>query len=791
MKISYNWLKEYVKIDLSPEELAEKLTKAGVVVEHISPAFEEIKGVVVAEILEIEKHPDADKLSVTKVNNGSEVLQVVCGANNIKVGQKVPLAQIGTVLPGNFKIKKSKIRGVESFGMLCSADELGLELDVEDGILILPEDTPLGLEISEVLGLNDYILLLDLTPNRSDCLSLLGVAKEVAALTGAEFVAPAIYDGKINPSSFSIKIESPECRNYIGGEISNIHIAPSPLWLQVKLLKAGLRPINNVVDITNYVMLEYGQPLHAFDRKKISTSEIVVKNITEEREFKTLDEQIRKIPKGLLVITDGVNPLAVAGVMGGAESEVDSTTEEIILESAYFQGEAVRRSVKGMNLRTEASSRFEKSVAPLYVKDAALRTIKLLIDLCGANLVGLSEEGDFSYQPVSIKISPQKVKDYLGLTIEREEIVKILSNLGCNVEGKDPLIVQPPHHRVDLSLEVDLIEEVARIYGYDNIPATLPQGVTTVGKIPYKEKVYTKIKDLLIGYGVNEVITYPFISPDSFVKCNLEPEQAIPLANPLGKENSLMRTSLLPSALSCVTFNLNRHNERVQFFELGKVYLGKLPLEKLPEERDSLIVILQGESKRVHWLTGKERVNDFYTIKGILESIFALCNIISWEIRKEENVNYHPGRSGAIYIQGEKVGFIGQLHPALMKNWEIEDEIYSLKLDLNSVVKHSNEYYNYKSIVKYPVVERDLAVVVDADLPGDQLIKEIKGISPIISKAEIFDVYQGKGIEEGKKSIAISITLQKNGTLTDEEINFFINKGLQTLEEKYNAKLRS
>lgn len=791
MKISYNWLKEYVKIDLSPEELAQKLTKAGVVVEHISPAFEEIKGVVVAEILEIEKHPDADKLSVTKVNNGSEVLQVVCGADNIKVGQKVPLAQIGAVLPGNFKIKKSKIRGVESFGMLCSADELGLELNVEDGILILPKDTPLGVEISEVLDLNDNILLLDLTPNRSDCLSLLGVAKEVAALTGAEFVPPNLYDGKINPSTFSIRIESSECKNYIGGEISNIQVAPSPIWLQIKLLKAGLRPINNVVDITNYVMLEYGQPLHAFDRKKIHTSEIVVKNITEEKDFKTLDEQIRKIPQGTLMITDGINPLAIAGVMGGAESEVDWDTEEIILESAYFQGDAVRRSVKGLNLRTEASARFEKSIAPLYVKGAALRAIKLLVDLCGAKLVGFSEEGDFSYNPLSIEISPQKVKDYLGLTIEKDEIVRILKDLGCNVEEKEPLIVQPPHHRVDLSLEVDLIEEIARIYGYDNIPATLPTVVTTVGKNSYKDKVYTKIKDLLIGYGVNEVITYPFISPDSFVKCNLEPDMAIPLANPLGKENSLMRTSLLPSALNCISFNINRHNERIQFFELGKVYLGKMPLENLPDERDSLIVILQAESKREHWLTGKERRNDFYTIKGILESLFSLCNIISWEIRKEENVNYHPGRSGAIYIQGERVGFIGQLHPALMKNWEVEDEIYSLELDLSLIVKHSSEQYNYKSIVKYPVVKRDLAVVVDEDLPANQLIKGIKEISPIISKAEIFDVYQGKGIEEGKKSIAISITLQKNGTLTDEEINLFINKALQSLEEKYNAKLRS
>ncbi len=791
MKISYNWLKEYVNIKLSPAELAEKLTSAGVVVEHVTSPFGEIKGVVVAEIKEIAKHPDADKLSVTKVYDGQETYQVVCGAGNIKVGQRVPMAQVGAVLPGDFKIKKSKIRGVESFGMLCSADELALDLDVEDGILLLPSDTQLGLDISEVLDLNDNILLLDLTPNRSDCLSLIGLAEEVSALTGEKVAYPQVYTQDQGKSSFNIEIKTDDCKNYIGQELSNITVDKSPLWIQIRLLKAGIRPINNVVDITNYVMLEYGQPLHGFDAEKIISKNIVVKNIEESMEFVTLDSQKRQLKKGILSITDGTNPLAIAGVMGGEQSEVDENTTNILVESAYFNNIAVRKSVKNLNLRTEASARFEKKVAPLFVEAASLRATKLMTEICGAKVVGITKVGDFTHEPTVVNLCVNKVSSLLGIEIKAEAIKGILSSLGCKISGDElKLVVEIPHHRVDISIDVDLIEEVARIYGYDNIPATLPTGTTTAGSTSLKNNLINAIRDLLIGQGISEVVSYPFISPESFLKTKLDYNLAIPLANPLGRENSLMRTSLVPSVLQNVSYNINHQIDHVSFFEVGRIYLGQLPLLKLPQEQDILALAILGENLPQHWATGKGRKNDFYTLKGVLENILSLANIDNWTIVKEDNNLYHPGRSGAIYIGQEKAGYLGQIHPQITKNWDIKEEVYILEIELDKLVDFYNKTINYKSVIKYPAVKRDLAFVVDKGLEVGLLINEIKQTTSLVTKADAFDIYTGKGIDEDKKSVAISITLQKAGTLKEEEINFFVNKILTSLEVKFNAKLR-
>ncbi|QNO15704.1 phenylalanine--tRNA ligase subunit beta [Alkalicella caledoniensis] len=791
MKISYNWLKEYIDLSLTPEQLAETLTKAGVVVEHVTKPFEAFSGIVVAEIKEIEKHPDADKLSVTKVFNGQELLQVVCGAKNIKVGQRVPLAQVGAVLPGDFKIKKSKLRGVESQGMLCSSDELGLDLELEDGIMILPEDSPIGEDIRVFLGLNDSILLLDLTPNRSDCLSILGVAKEVAALTGCELKMPQGYENEQGQGSFTVEIATSDCKNYVAQEIRGIKVGPSPLWLQIKLLKAGMRPINNVVDITNFVMLEYGQPLHGFDMDKIPSKKIVVKNSQSQQEIQTLDGQKRNLPEGTLTITDGIAPLAIAGVMGGENSEVDENTCDILIESAYFNNIAVRKSVKALNLRSEASSRFEKSVAPLYIKDAALRAAFLLEEICGGKITGTNLVGDFTHDPKEIDLDPKKVNSLLGIQVSTEDIATILKSLGCIVKGNgDKLNVVIPHHRVDITIDVDLVEEVARIYGYDNIPSTLPEGKTTAGKYCFSQQMVNDLKDLLVAQGVREVVTYPFISPDSFLKTQLEPTMAIPLANPLGKENSLMRTSMLPSALNSVAYNLNHNNDNIALFEFGKTYIGKLPLETLPQENEVLVVAQVGEHEKNHWLTGKGIKKDFYSIKGILESIMTLCKIDEWEIKRDICPQFHPGRSGAVYVCTRQVGYIGQLHPMVAKNWDIKEEVYILELNLTELMEKASQEFNYKSVVKFPAVVRDIAVIVDKDLDAGVLVKTIKGLNPMITSAEIFDVYSGKGIEEGKKSIAITFTLQKAGTLKEEEITFFTKRILTTLEDRHGAKLR-
>lgn len=791
MKISYNWLKEYVNINLTPEELADKLTQAGVVVEHVTRPFEPTSGVVVAEIREIEKHPDADKLSVTKVFNGEELLQVVCGAKNIEVGQRIPLAQVGAILPDNFKIKKSKLRGVESHGMLCSASELSLDLELEDGIMILPSDSPIGEDINVTLDLNDSILLLDLTPNRSDCLSLLGLAKEVAALTEVLVKTPEVYTKQQEKGIFDIEIQTPDCKNYVAQEIGGITVGPSPLWLQIRLLKAGMRPINNIVDITNYVMLEYGQPLHGFDMGKIASNKIVVKNSAKEQEIVTLDSQKRSLPEGTLTITDGTNPLAIAGVMGGESSEVDDNTKKILIESAYFDNIAVRTSVKNMNLRSEASARFEKSVAPLYIKEATARVAKLLQDICGGTPKGVTFEGDFSHQGTVVDLSPEKVNSLLGVEVSTSRISSILTSLGCTVvENSNKLSVTIPHHRVDITHDVDLVEEIGRIYGYDNIPSTLPEGKTTVGNATFEQRLVNDLKDALAAQGVSEVLTYPFISPDSFLKTGLDPEIAIPIANPLGKENSLMRTSMLPSALSSVAYNVNHHNENILLFELGKTYLGNLPLTDLPEEREVLVVAQVGELERHHWQKGKGHKKDFYSIKGILESIMTLCKIKDWQLLREETSQYHPGRSAAVYIGDMKIGFIGQTHPKVTKKWDIKEEVYILELDITELTKKASQDFNYKSVVKSPAVTRDIAVIVDSELDAGVLTRAIEALNPMITTAEIFDVYSGKGIDEDKKSIAITFTLQKAGTLKEEEISFFTESILRTLEDKFGAKLR-
>ncbi|WP_353892651.1 phenylalanine--tRNA ligase subunit beta [Proteinivorax hydrogeniformans] len=792
MRISYNWLKEYVNIDDNHNQLAEKLTDAGVVVEHVYKPFDNLDGVIVAEIKKISPHPDADKLSITEVSDGKELYQVVCGAQNIKVGQKVPFATVGTILPGNFKIKKSKIRGVESYGMLCAGEELNLDVVFEDGILILPSDTSVGISIEEALDLDDYVFELDLTPNRGDCLNMVGVAKEIKAITGAEFVYPEQLEDENKAVDFEVDIETEGCKNYVAQVLQDVSVKPSPIWLQIRLLKANVRPINNVVDISNYVMLELGQPLHCFDKETILSNKVVVKEACDSMEFITLDDEKRKVSKESLLITDGNRPLALAGVIGGLDSEVKDTTTNIVLESAYFDPISVRTKAKEQGIKTDASTRFEKGVDPARVITAANRANRLLTDICDAKLNGRVLAGDFSFSAKPISIEAAEINSKLGLTLSNEEIIDIFKRLECEVEVKEKIEVIPPSYRVDLTQTVDLIEEVARMVGYNNIPTSLPDMETTVGEKSKNARVIDELKDTLTSLGFFETMSYPFISKEHYQKTNMELDSSIKLSNPLSENESLMRTSMLPSIMAAVSHNQKHNIQQVEIFEVGKVYIAKeLPLIKHPIEENILAVAMTSETSGQHWQEGKSSANDFYTAKGTLENLFSMLNIDNWSLKRSKTESYHPNKSGDIIVNGEIVGVIGEIHPEISDNWDIKGDVIVIELNLSKLVSYWDAQITYRSIPKHPAVSRDLAVVVDEDVQTGDMIDEIKKSNiKYINDSDVFDVYQGENIEAGKKSVALSIIIQAEKTLKEKEINKSMKQVMQLLEKKFQALLR-
>ncbi|WP_350344406.1 phenylalanine--tRNA ligase subunit beta [Proteinivorax tanatarense] len=792
MRISYNWLKEYVSMDGCHKEIAEKLTDAGVVVEHIYKPFRSLEGVLVVEIKEISSHPDADKLSITEVSDGKETYQIVCGADNIEVGQKVPLATVGTVLPGNFKIKKSKIRGIESFGMLCSAQELKLDIAAEDGILILPSQTQIGTTIEEALELKDFIFELDLTPNRGDCLSMLGVAKEIAAITGANFKKPSQLEDKKEVKDLEVILQTNNCRSYVAQAFDNIIVKPSPIWLQIRLLKAGVRPINNIVDISNYVMLETGQPLHCFDQEAISTSKIVVKEAGEDFKLATLDNEQRDVGSGTLLITDSEKALAIAGVIGGLDSEVKDYSNKVVLESAYFDPTLVRRSAKQLGVKTDASARFEKGVDPQRVQFAANRATKLLAEICGATPQGRILTGDFSVAQHTIKVDVAEINAKLGLNLTCQEIVDIFKRLECQVEGDEDLTVTPPTYRVDLQQPVDLVEEVARIFGYNKIPTSLPSMETTVGAKDIGSKLVDKIKDTLAGLGVFETMTYPFISKEDYRKTNMEWESSIKIANPLSENESLMRTSMLPSILSSVLHNQKHSIEGIEIFEVGKVYQAKtVPLKEHPKEDNILAIAISSETNYQHWYKGKSIKKDFYHAKGILEDLFSSLNIVKWKLAPASSYSYHPNKSGDIIVDGDILGTIGEIHPEISDNWGVKGEVIIIELNLSKLVSYWDDTITYQGLAKHPAVYRDLAVIVDEEVKVGDMMDDLQNTNiKFITGSDVFDVYQGDNIESGKKSIALSLTIQADRTLKEKEINKTVKQVMNLLEKKYSAKLR-
>lgn len=813
MNVSYRWLSDYIDLGgLTPQELAELMTRGGIEIDSVPSRNAGISGVVVGYVKSREKHPDADKLSVCVIDAGTgEDLQIVCGAANIGADMKVPVAMIGAKLPG-LDIKRAKLRGVESQGMICSARELGindklLPKEQQEGILVLPADTEIGRDILDVLALDDSILELDLTPNRSDCLSMLGVAYEVAALTGYPLDLPdPSKDLYATPEKTTdlvkVSISNPElCSLYTARYIKGVKIGSSPLWLQNRLIAAGIRPINNIVDITNYVMLEYGQPLHAFDAVKVSGGRIDVRLAKAGEVLVTLDDQERKLEPHMLVIADAEKAIALAGVMGGANSEVTADTTDIILESARFDGGSVRRTSRQLGLRSEASVRFEKEVDQARVREALDRAAGLIARYAeGLVTEGISELEVSTQEPVTVKLSLNRINGMLGTDLSSLEIKIILSRLQFKSETSSDGVwsVSVPSRRGDITRDVDLVEEVARLHGYDEIPTTLIEGQTTTGSLTKPQAIRREIRSILSSAGLQEAVCY---SVTSLQRTNLFKELAgdatpIALAMPMSEERSVLRTTLLPSLLEAAAYNLTRKNNDLALMEIANVYHSdEAVLTRLPQEKPRAAILLSGNRRTSSWNRTAEAV-DFYDTKGILEKLFERLGL-------NEKVTYvpaqpdgfHPGRTAAIHIDTERgtetLGYVGQLHPELQRDFDLADT-YVAEIELELVYEYADRSIEYRTIPRYPAMERDIAVLVARDVAGSALTEAItSSAGELLESVKVFDVYTGDRIGSDKKSVALALVYRHSErTLTDEEVSEAHARVLAQLEQSFGAELR-
>jgi phenylalanyl-tRNA synthetase beta chain len=816
MKVSYQWLSEYVDVSgFTAEELAEKLTRSGIEVDIVEDRNKGVTNVVVGFVKSREKHPDADKLSVCIIDAGQgEDLQIVCGAKNIDAGQKVPVAMIGAVLPGGLQIKRAKLRGVESQGMICSAKELGLNdkllpKEIQEGILVLPEDTEIGSSILDVLAISDKVLELDLTPNRSDCLSMLGAAYEIAAILGrgvklpdAEAARGAAGTAAVKASDrISVKITATEqCSHYAARLIEGVRVGTSPLWMQNRLMAAGIRPINNIVDITNFVMLEYGQPLHAFDAEQLNNGHIDVRLAEAGEKLVTLDDVERTLEPHMLLITDGTKPVGIAGVMGGANSEVTEGTTRILLESAKFAGSSVRRTSRQLGLRSEASLRFEKEVNPEAVLPALNRAAALMAQYAAGQVAdGTVEAVASSHKPVSIELAADRVNNYLGTELSLAEMGQIIERLHFTFEqaGEGKLLVHVPSRRGDITRDVDLIEEVARLFGYDNIPTTLMTGVTTPGSLTKEQSIRRITRNLLTQSGLHEVITYSFTQPDQTVSLpGLYPAaKPISLAMPMSEDRSQLRTSLLPHLLDVVSYNRNRTMDDVAIFEIGKVFItDESSLTDLPQEKLLLSIVLTGKRRQAHWAQKSEAV-DFYDIKGVFDRLVSYLGVKGLTYKSASPDGFHPGRTAELLLktaEGEQViGRIGQLHPTVQQQRDLDDT-YVLEVELSPILEAAGDAIVYKLLPRYPSIGRDLAVVVNASVPVglmEQTITEVAG--DLLESIQVFDIYTGERLGANRKSVAIAFVYRHaERTLLDEEVTELHAKVVQTLEQQYEAELR-
>ncbi|WP_100373709.1 phenylalanine--tRNA ligase subunit beta [Bacillus sp. FJAT-45037] len=808
MLVSYKWLQDYVDVsNITPKEIAEKMTRGGIEIDLVHELNQGVRDVVVGYVESCEQHPNADKLNVCQVNIGEEELvQIVCGAPNVAAGQHVAVAKVGAVLPGNFKIKKAKLRGEASHGMICSLQELGIESkfvhkDYAEGIYVFADTVEPGSDALAHLNLDDTVLELDLTPNRSDCLNMLGVAYEVAALYGKEVQLPSIdvHTNEEQATDFiKVNVQDAKDNPYYGATIiKDVKIAKSPLWLQNRLMAAGIRPISNVVDITNYVLLEYGQPLHAFDYDRFGSKEVIVRRAKEGEKMVTLDDTERSLNSDHLLITNGTEPMAIAGVMGGATSEVTDETTTILLEAAYFDPATVRKASRELGLRSDSSARFEKGVDPARVKQAAERAAALIAELAGGTIVsGVVEVDQLDQSEQVVTLDLDRMNNRLGTSISTSDAADIFERLqfAFKEEGNQ-LVITAPTRRGDIQIEEDLFEEVARLYGYDLIPTTLPEGATTQGKLsPYQAK-RRRIRRYLESVGLTQAITYSLTSPKKAAGFAVEAstESAVRLAMPMSEDRSTMRTSLIPNLFDVLTYNLNRKNYDLHLYEVGSIFTSEEnQLTTQPKEREMVAAAFTGLWLEHPWQAEKKSV-DFYVVKGIVEGLFA-------ELGLEEQLSFkqvkrpqlHPGRTAAVLLSGQEVGFIAGVHPTTQKEEDLR-ETYVFELDLETILTAGESNLVYQALPRFPAITRDIALVIDQEVAAGDLLDVIKSAGgDLLTSVRLFDLYEGKHMEEGKKSLAFSLTyLNPEKTLTDEEVTDVHSNVLAQLQEQTGATLRT
>jgi phenylalanyl-tRNA synthetase beta chain len=804
MRVSYEWLKEMVDLSgIDADELAEGLTRTGVAVDAVEDRNPGVHRVVVGRVKSVEPHPGAERLRVCRVDVGQEeLLQIVCGAPNVAEGQLVPVALEGAELPGGVRIKRVKLRGVESQGMICSAGELGLPekmlpKELTEGILVLTEEAKVGRDVRSLLGMDDKVLELDLTPNRSDCLSMIGVAYETAAVFDRSLHLP---EPKELPATggelpVSVAVESgADCPVYAAQAVDGLRVGPSPQWMQNRLMAAGIRPINNIVDVTNYVMLEYGQPLHAFDYDRISGGRILVRRARQGERLETLDGVIRECNPDDILITDGDKPLGLAGVMGGANSEVTDATTRVLIESACFDPVLIRRTSRRLGLRSEASNRFEKGVDRSRIVPALKRAVQLLVEVAGgrvASPIVLEKSGEVEERIIPVR--HRRIVSLLGAEIREEEVMDIFRRLRFSVEKEESVYhVRVPSRRNDLSIEVDIIEEVARLYGYNRIPAASLQGSQGRGGLTREQQLRRTIRHTLRHLGMNEAVTYSLTSPQMEKGLSLHPDaRPIPLSMPLSDERSVLRTGLLPHLLQSAAYNVHRRQERVALFEIGRVYLAEeQPLTDLPEERWELAGLWTGPMGPVHWRG--QTASDFYRVKGILEALFARLGIGSAKFFPARPKGFHPGRTAEIRIDGRFAGILGQIHPRISDEMDLK-ETFAFQLDMEVLLDAAKTDLRFRPIPRHPASTRDLAIVVDADVPAAEVEKAIrKAAGEHLESVTLFDVYTGEQVGNEKKSLAYSLVYRaEDRTLTDEEVAKFHQAVVDELERAFGARLRA
>lgn len=805
MNVSYQWLSEYLDLTgISPEELADRMSRTGIEVEDVFVPETGLKKIVVGHAVKVEDHPDSDHLHVCQVDIGEEELsQIVCGAPNITTGQKVIVALPGSRITGNAKIKKSKMRGQVSNGMICSLSELGFSEKVvpkkyADGIYVLPEEAIPGDSVFSYLAMDDAILDLSITPNRADALSMRGVAYEVGAIYNqkpvfknaslvemedekiADYIEVAVEDEKDTPF-YSMRI------------IKGVKIAESPMWLQTKLMNAGIRPLNNVVDITNYILLEYGQPLHAFDYDRLASKQILVRRATTDEKLETLDNETRQLSKETIVITNGENPVALAGVMGGLGTEIQTDTVNIALEAALFEPVAIRKTAKQLNLRSESSSRYEKGINHGTILTASAHAAALITEIAGGSVVeGAAVASNLTVKDVIVTITLEKLNRSLGTDIKTDEVLTIFNRLGFEgTENNGLFEVAIPPRRWDISIEADLLEEVARIYGYDNLPSTLPVIESTPGKLDDKQRIIRHTRHYLEGSGLSQAISYVLTTPEKAEQFLMRESNYTQMDLPMSEDRSTLRMNLISGLLDDVHYNVARKNANVALYEIGRVFYqaaeGLLPIEE-----EHLAGVLTGSLIESNWQEKAEKV-DFFNLKGILEGLFetyGLTETLTFVTDKDRE-GLHPGRTAAIYLGEQAIGFIGQIHPLIAKEYDVK-ETYVFELNLHPIINGEKHPTIYAGIPKYPGMTRDVALLVDETTTNQEITELIyeKG-GKYLRQVRLFDLYQGDKMADGKKSLAYTLSyLNPKDTLKEEEVSKVFEKVTQALVEKFDAVIR-